>query len=115
MKINLIILLMLAILLVIFTLQNAIGITISLFFWEIPDAPLVLILLISVLLGYVIAAFHLYPRVWALKKEVRELAAMEFKPESNSQAGQSAREKPGPEGIELDEENQKEDKGFFRE
>ena len=40
-----IILLLLAILLVIFTLQNSFEITINLFFWEIPDVPLVLLIL----------------------------------------------------------------------
>ena len=46
-----IILLILAILLVIFTLQNSFEITIHLFFWKLPDVPLVLLILCCVLLG----------------------------------------------------------------
>ncbi len=115
MRINTTILLILAIIIVIFTLQNAFGITISLLIWKIPDAPFALILLCSVLLGYLIAAFQLYPRVWALKKELRKTMDANDKATEKSKSGQSAEERPGVEGIDLDELDDEEDGGFFKE
>ncbi|HDR50972.1 MAG TPA: DUF1049 domain-containing protein, partial [Mariniphaga anaerophila] len=66
-----IILLILAILLVIFTLQNSFEISISVFFWEISNVPLVLLILCCVLLGYIIASVYFYPRVWKLKRDYK--------------------------------------------
>ena len=103
-----IILLILAILLVIFTLQNSFEITIHLFFWELPDVPLVLLILCCVLLGYIIAAVFFYPRTWKLKKDYRQAVKQTPKPEVEEA------EKPGPEGFEFDDEED-EKSGFFSE
>jgi lipopolysaccharide assembly protein A len=65
--------LILAILVVIFTLQNTVEITINLFFWEIQNAPLALVILCCIVLGYFIAAIYLYPKLWHLKSENKKL------------------------------------------
>ncbi|RIH64763.1 LapA family protein [Mariniphaga sediminis] len=108
-----IILLVLAVLLVIFTLQNSFEITISVFFWEISDAPLVLVLLICVLLGYILAAIYFYPRIWKLKKDFRQAEKAGKKLETQLESRDVSLEKTNPEGIELDVDD--EDNGFFRE
>ncbi|NQU86610.1 MAG: DUF1049 domain-containing protein [Mariniphaga sp.] len=73
MQVIIIILLILAILLVIFTLQNSIGISITVFFWEITDAPLVLVLLVCIVSGYLLSTIYLLPKIWKLKKEKSQL------------------------------------------
>lgn len=111
-----IIVLILAILLVIFTLQNSFEITITAFFWEIPEAPLVLVLLVCVFLGYLVSAIYFYPRLWNLKKNYKKLS------KTNSKLSQeiielkqkTSKNKSGPEGIELDVDDDSEE-GFFKE
>ncbi|MCA1760324.1 MAG: LapA family protein [Bacteroidales bacterium] len=73
MSVLLIIGLILAILVVIFTLQNTVEITINLFFWEIQNAPLALVILCCIVLGYFIAAIYLYTKIWHLKSENKKL------------------------------------------
>lgn len=110
-----IIILILAILLVIFTLQNSVEISINLFLWEISNAPLVLVLLACVLLGYIIAAVYFTPRVWKLKREKNQLQKEKSKLEGKIIAPESEEEK-NPEGIELnDDEGTDEDRTFFKE
>lgn len=106
-----IIILILAILLVIFTLQNAFGITISVFFWKIDDAPLVLVLLCCILLGYLMGAIYFYPRIFKLKKDYKKALKSEKELEEEREPGKKA----GPEGIELEIDDKETDKGFFRE
>jgi lipopolysaccharide assembly protein A len=107
-----IILLILAILLVIFTLQNSFEISISVFFWEIPNVPLVLLILSCVLLGYIIASVYFYPRVWKLKRDLNHALKSGKKLEEKLQTNEPI--KPGPEGIELEIDDDNE-KGFFKE
>jgi uncharacterized integral membrane protein len=107
-----IIILILAILLVIFTLQNSVEITIDLFFWEIVDAPFVLVLLACVLLGYLIAAIYFTPRVWKLKREKNQLQKERNKLESEIQT-RDFEEEENPEGIEFKDEDD-EDRTFFK-
>lgn len=108
--------LILAILLVIFTLQNSIEITINAFFWTINDAPLVLVLIVCVIAGYLLGAIYLYPQVWQLKKENKKLKRANTRFE-----GQQGFKEPAethPEGIEFtddDEEDDEEDRSFFKE
>ena len=113
-----IIMLILAILLVIFTLQNTMMISISLFFWKIDNAPLVLVLLSCLVLGYIIASIYFFPRIWQLKKDYKKVVKfnkkLEKKIELDQEFGTSP--KPGPEGIELNPDNEEDDdKSFFRE
>ncbi len=110
-----IILLILAILLVIFTLQNAFGVTITVFFWKIDQAPLVLVLLCCLLLGYILATIYFYPRLLKLKKDYKKAVKSGKKLEDRLEAEKSLQEKPGPEGIELEVDDEKNEKGFFRE
>ena len=65
--------LILAILVVIFTLQNSAEITINLFFWEIQNAPLALVILCCIALGYFAAVLYLYPKIWNLRSENKKL------------------------------------------
>jgi uncharacterized integral membrane protein len=114
MHVVIIIILILAILLVIFTLQNSFEITITAFFWKIEDAPLVLVLLSCVLLGYIIAAVYFYPRVWKLKNDYRKVSKSKQILEEQKQISDSS--ETHPEGIELDVDDEEEDKkGFFKE
>ncbi|SHE94337.1 Protein of unknown function [Mariniphaga anaerophila] len=113
MSAGIIILLILAILLVIFTLQNSFEISISFFFWEIPNVPLVLLILCCVLLGYIVATVYFYPRVWKLKRDYKQVVKSEKKLEEKLGA-QEEQKKPGPEGIEL-EINDTDESGFFKE
>jgi lipopolysaccharide assembly protein A len=65
--------LILAILVVIFTLQNSVEITINIFFWEIQNAPLALVILCCIALGYFVAVLYLYPKIWNLRSENKKL------------------------------------------
>jgi uncharacterized integral membrane protein len=109
-----IIILILAILLVIFTLQNSVEISINLFLWEISNAPLVLVLLGCVLLGYIIAAVYFTPRVWKLKRERNQLQKEKSQIEGKVYPEEVEEEK-NPEGIELNDEDKNEDRTFFKE
>jgi uncharacterized integral membrane protein len=51
---RLFVVLLLAVLLVIFTLQNQEKVSLRLFFWTISDIPVVLLIMVSLLLGYLI-------------------------------------------------------------
>jgi uncharacterized integral membrane protein len=113
-----VIILILAILLVIFTLQNAMDITINVFFWEIKDAPLVLVLLTCLLLGYLIASFYFSPKLWKLKREYKQLIKFNSELKELHDLNHKTHRKPtddntDPEGIELDEDNN-DDSTFFK-
>lgn len=116
MHVVIIIILILAILLVIFTLQNSFEITITAFFWKIEDAPLVLVLLSCVLLGYLIGAIYFYPRLWNLKKDYRKISKskenLEEELEERKQLAETR--ETHPEGIELDKDEEN-DASFFKE
>lgn len=115
MSVTIILMLILAILLVIFTLQNSFEVSINVFLWEIPNAPMVLVLLICILLGYLVGAIYFYPRVWKLEKRLRRLSGTEKKMEAEL-LELRRKNQPGPEGIELDiDDEEEENKGFFRE
>lgn len=105
-----VILLILAVLLVIFTLQNSIEITINVFFWEIKEAPLVLVLLGCIIIGYILAIIYFYPRIWKLKKEYKKLikSNSELKElhEMNQKKKKGREETIDPEGIELDDDDE---------
>jgi lipopolysaccharide assembly protein A len=113
MSAGIILLLILAILLVIFTLQNSFEISISFFFWEIPDVPFVLLILSCVLLGYIIAAVYFYPHVWQLKRDYKQAQKSVKKLEEKLEIREP--KKPGPEGIELEIDDNDSEKGFFGE
>lgn len=110
--------LILAVLLVIFTLQNSVEITISLFFWKITDAPLVLVLISCIVIGYLISAIYFYPRIWKLKKEYKQMVKFNDELQELHDLNHPKKDEvTDPEGIELDDDDDKKDenKSFFDE
>ncbi|MFV0376330.1 MAG: lipopolysaccharide assembly LapA domain-containing protein [Mangrovibacterium sp.] len=73
MSAGIIILLLLALLLVVFTLQNSVAIDVHVLFWQLNEVPLVLTLLICVLIGFIAAVIIDYPKVWRLKSTIKSL------------------------------------------
>jgi len=65
--------LIIAVLLVIFTLQNATEISVNIFFWEIASVPVVLVIVGCIIIGYLLATIYYYPLVWKLKREFKQL------------------------------------------
>jgi lipopolysaccharide assembly protein A len=104
-----IILLIFAILLVIFTLQNSVGISIHVFFWQIVNAPLALVLLICIVLGYLLASVYFIPKLWKLKNERNQLKKLNTK--FNQTDSKLPPVKDNPEGIELGDEDEN---SFFK-
>lgn len=73
MSAGIIILLLLALVLVVFTLQNSVAIDIHVLFWQLNQVPLVLTLLVCVIIGFVAAVIIDYPKIWRLKSTVKSL------------------------------------------
>jgi len=74
-------LLFIAVLLVIFTLQNATEISVNIFFWEISNVPVVLVIIGCIIIGYLLTAIYYYPLVWKLKRELKQLTATSLQEE----------------------------------
>lgn len=119
-NVQLVLVLILAIFLVLFTLQNAESVAIKLFFWNI-NVPLVLLILICLLIGYLLPHFSYIPRIWKLKSELSR--AKKEKERLEVESNRSPKEKPHPEGIAFDDmeegyddqdEEESEKGGFFR-
>jgi len=107
-------LLILAILLVIFTLQNSIGITINVFFWEIANAPLVLVLLACIILGYILSSAYYLPKIWKLRKErnlLQKRRSGDTRGNSETIIPENDHLNESHEGIELDDDD---DDTFFK-
>lgn len=102
-----IIILIIAILLIIFTLQNSSEITIQVFFWEIVDAPLVLVLMGCIVIGYILAAFYFYPRLWNLKSENKKITKQNKKYQELVEAKKvvADSEEDHPEGMAMDDDD----------
>lgn len=116
MHLIIIVILIFAVLLVIFTLQNSIEITLHIFFWELTNVPLVLVLICCVILGYIIAAIYFYPRLWKTKKEYNQL--IKFNRELKqlhdlNHVKNITKEEANPEGVEFEDEDDGE--SFFKE
>ena len=107
-----ILLLILAVLLVIFTLQNSIEITIHVFFWDIPNAPLVLVLLACILIGYLLATIYFYPILWKVRREHKKMLRFNEELQQLHKMEHPEPEKIDPEGISLDDEDDDEDTFF---
>ena len=69
---SIIFLLILAVLLVIFTIQNSVQITINFLFWKLSDVPLVLALLICLIIGVIMTMLFYYPKIWKLNSKIKE-------------------------------------------
>lgn len=113
-NLQLVLILVLAIFLVIFTLQNAESVAIRLFFWNV-NIPLVLLILVCLLIGYLLPHFSYIPRIWRLKSELTR--TRREKEQLESGIPQRSYEKPHPEGIEfddLDDTEEEEESGVNR-
>ena len=63
----------LAVLLVIFTVQNQILLNLKFFHWEITDVPVVYILLSGLIFGFLLASMMQLPRILKLKRELKKV------------------------------------------
>jgi len=112
----LILFLILAVLLVIFTLQNQMEVGIQLLFWEIKDVPLVLLIIACLVIGYVLAAIYFYPRLWKTKRELKKLLRFNKELKQLHDLDHPKKEKTedvtDPEGIEFDDDD--DDSSFFK-
>ena len=110
MQVILIVLLILAVLLVIFTLQNSTEITIHLFLWEIAGVPLALVIIACVIIGYLISVIYFYPRLWKVKKEYRQMVKFNKELQELHDLNHPKKvknpEDSNPEGIELDDDDE---------
>ena len=108
MQFILIVLLILAVLLVIFTLQNSTEITIHLFFWEISGVPLALVILGCIIIGYLVSVIYFSPRLWKVKKEYRKMVKFnkELQDLHNLNHSKKQTEITDPEGIEFDDDDE---------
>ncbi len=113
MQLVIIILLIFAVLLVIFTLQNSMDITLNVFFWEFTNVPLVLILICTFVLGYIIASIYFYPLLWKKKKEYNQLIKhnKELK-EIHGNTEAAVEDETNPEGMKLGDDYEG---SFFKE
>ena len=101
---QLVVVLVLAVLLVIFTLQNQEKVTLKVFFWTIRDIPVALLLVISILLGYLIPYFLLIPRIWKLKSELTKTRKEKQELEDEREQPVRERKVSDPEGMAFDDE-----------
>jgi uncharacterized integral membrane protein len=106
MSAGIIILLILALLLVIFTLQNTVLISLKIFFWELTDVPLVLTLIICLIAGFLVAIVFYSPKIWRLKAIIKE----QQKLLSRSRTEET---KSGPDMNDLEITGDDEDNSFF--
>ena len=109
MSAGIIFLLILALLLVIFTLQNTVLISLNVFFWEITDVPLVLALIICLILGVILAFSFTYPKIWKMKSQLKTL---QRKVSETPNDQPTPDEKTDAEGMEMTGDSKK---SFFKE
>ncbi len=107
MSVGIIFILILALLLVIFTIQNAVPIDLTLFLWEFKEVPLVLALIISLIIGIIAAMIVYLPKIWKLKSTIKQQQKQISKLEENKSVKDNH-----PEGVEMTGEA---DKSFFNE
>jgi lipopolysaccharide assembly protein A len=103
---QLVIILILAVLLVIFTLQNQEKVTLKFYFWTVYNIPVTLLLVITLLLGYLIPYLLLIPRIWKLKSElVRAKKEKDDLVEAQEKPVREPR-KTDPEGMEFEDDDE---------
>jgi uncharacterized integral membrane protein len=115
MQLIIILFLFFVLLIVVFTLQNTNEVSLNLLFWELPDVPLVLLVLCSVMLGYLLSLVYFYPKLWKTKREYNKLIKFNKELKELHDLNQTTQEteESNPEGIELDE-NDDDGNTFFR-
>lgn len=97
---QLVLVLILAIFLVIFTLQNSESVSIRLIIWNL-NVPLVLLILICLLVGYLLPHFSYIPRIWRLKSELTKTKKEKEQLEEKGKV--QPINKPDPEGLSFDD------------
>ncbi len=97
---QLVLMLLLAIFLVIFTLQNSSSVAIRVFLWNV-NVPVVVLILVCLLVGYLLPHFSYLPRIWRLKSELSRTRKEKEELEKNTE--KPVRSKPDPEGIAFDD------------
>ncbi|WP_163706994.1 lipopolysaccharide assembly protein LapA domain-containing protein [Mangrovibacterium lignilyticum] len=97
MSAGIIIILLLALLLVVFTLQNSVAIDVKFLFWQLEQVPLVLTLIVCIIIGVIIAMVLNYPKIWKLKSNIKSLQK-----ELNTLKLKEETEEKHPEGIKMD-------------
>jgi len=103
---QLVIILILAVLLVIFTLQNQEKVSLKLFFWTVDNIPVALLIIICLLLGYLIPYILLVPRIWKLKSELSQSKKENEELQEASQELKSEKPESDPEGLAFDDEDE---------
>ena len=101
---QLVVILVLAVLLVIFTLQNQEKVTLKVFFWTIREIPVALLLVITILVGYLIPYLLLIPRIWKLKSELIKTRKEKQELEDSREQPVRERQQKDPEGMAFDDE-----------
>jgi uncharacterized integral membrane protein len=97
--------LVLAVILVIFTLQNQSHVSVKLFFWTIKEIPIPLLIIICLLLGYLIPYISLISRIWRLKRELKRTQEENEELQVEQQEPVAARKaKTHPEGIAFEDD-----------
>lgn len=111
MQIFIVLFLIIAVLLVIFTLLNSSDITLNLFFWEFKDVPLVLVLLSTIVLGFILGFLYFYPKIWKARSEKKKIVKenarlnqlyIKSQEELKLKKGATLSDGKHPEGISLD-------------
>ena len=108
-NVQLVLVLILAIFLVIFTLQNSSAVSIKLFLWPI-EVPVVLLILICLLIGYLLPHFSYIPRIWKLKSELSRTRKEKERLEEETYL--TVKEKPHPEGVAFDDMGDDDEDGY---
>jgi uncharacterized integral membrane protein len=113
MQVFVILLLVIAVLIVIFTLQNSSEVAINLFLWKIDGVPLALIIIACLVLGYLLATLYLFPRLWKTRRELKRLKKEHSKLTEQYSTQTKIVEDNNPEGVKLDDENEMLNSPFF--
>ena len=100
---QLVTILILAVLLVIFTLQNQEKVSLKLFFWSVKNIPVALLIIICLLLGYLIPYLLLLGRIWKLKSELVKTRKEKEELQTAGQEREVTKRKHDPEGLEFDD------------
>ncbi|GEM_PF-352044 len=138
---RLVVILVLAVLLVVFTLQNQEKVSLRLFFWTVGPFPVALLIVVSLLLGYLIPFFTGLSRWWRSRwnsspggdisgggrsrQDASEAGEEDDQEDPDEEEGQEEDDgerdsvrrpspKPHPEGIAFDDDPGKEEPSFTR-
>ena len=101
--------LLLAALLVIFTFQNQVTLNLQFLHWELKDVPVVYILLSGLIFGFLLSMITQLPTIMRLRRELRKVVR---ELEESEQIEPAADEEVGPEGVSMGKEYKG---GFFNE